>query len=97
MIDCYIILHNLLVNVGEDNIPKEWESEEDAAFEIGASLCEFEFARAIDNTESSDEWIRIIMNCFQGIGLIDSNWKMILDAQTILQKLVQQWMTNVTT
>ena len=52
-IDCCVILHNFLVDHGEDEIPSDWEIPDDVS-EIGASLGEFDYAGAFVAGTDSD-------------------------------------------
>ena len=70
IVDACIIPHNLLVDIGEDDIPREWKEEVDDASEIGAAVGEHGMsAPLLDGQMDSDERRKRCMDymCGQGI------------------------------
>jgi hypothetical protein len=65
IIDCCIILHNLLVDVGEDTIPEEWMEDNDLMDDVmdddvmdddvAGDVGEYDYTAPIQNYHQKDE------------------------------------------
>jgi hypothetical protein len=70
VIDCCVILHNLLIDCG-DEIPEEWLEDEDDASEVGFAIGEYQMAAPILHDHENDERRRRCMEYFKDVGLIN--------------------------
>jgi hypothetical protein len=55
VIDCCVILHNLLIDVGDDDIPEEWLRAVQEAQDVGEAMGKFDYARDIFDYHENDE------------------------------------------
>ena len=69
VIDCCVILHNLLIDCN-DEIPEEWLEDEDDGSEVGFAIGEYEMAAPIHQQHENDERRRRCMEYFKDLGLI---------------------------
>ena len=65
-LECCIILHNLLIDVGEDTVtvPDKWWGSDDNASEIGSALGEHGYVAPILPHDKEDERDQCCMNYF---------------------------------
>jgi hypothetical protein len=75
VIDTCVILHNLLVEVGEDEIPNEWYDSDDELSDedtndVGADIGEYGYADAIDDDLPNDTRRTRCMEYFRDHGVL---------------------------
>ena len=70
MIDCCIILHNLLIDAC-DEIPDEWMDEfDDDISKVGAAIGEHDYARPMLRQDISDERCQRCLEYFHNMNMI---------------------------
>jgi hypothetical protein len=55
VIDCCVILHNLLINAGDIDVPEEWLEAVAEASDVGEAVGEFNYASNIYDYHENDE------------------------------------------
>lgn len=67
-IECCFILHNLLIDAGDDDVPPEWADSDDDASHIAEAVGEYDFAAPIIDEDQQDERRQRCMEYFSGLG-----------------------------
>lgn len=70
VIECCVILHNLMIDGGEDEIPDEWYDDMDDASEVGAAVGEYDFSAPIDEDEQNDERRQRCIEYFRSMDIV---------------------------
>lgn len=71
VIDCCVILHNLLIDRGDDDIPDEWfDDEADDYSDVGHVVGEYDMAGHINNDDENDERRRRCIDYFRDMNML---------------------------